>query len=113
MIDEYNKLKTRLREAALAYTVLSTASFRRLFFYPFELFNWLLPTQSYYQNEKNYRIDVFLTFFAHANDSEPGSQYLKAQRPGTDAHNIFLPTAGLAPGFEQSRILGTESRRQR
>ncbi|PTF26254.1 sel1 repeat family protein, partial [Staphylococcus epidermidis] len=25
---------------------------------------------------------LFLTFFAHANDSEPGSQYLKAAEAG-------------------------------
>ncbi len=41
---------------------------------------------------------LFLTFFAHANDSEPGSQYLQAAEAGTDAHNIFLPTPGYSLG---------------
>lgn len=59
----------------------------------------LSPTKLHYQNEKIITLMLFLTFFAHANDSEPGSQYLKAAEAETDAHNIFLPTAGLAPAI--------------
>ncbi len=70
VIDEYNKLKTRRAKRHWRNTVLSTASFRRLFFIHSNSLYWLLPTQSYYQNEKIIALMLFLTFFAHANDSE-------------------------------------------
>ncbi len=58
----------------------------------------LSPTKLHYQNEKNYHFDVVLTFFAHANDSEHGSQYLKAAEAGDRRAQYFLADSWFSSG---------------
>ena len=41
---------------------------------------------------------LFLTFFAHANDSEPGSQYLKAAEAGDRRAQYFLADSWFSSG---------------
>ncbi|EFY1242288.1 sel1 repeat family protein [Shigella flexneri] len=41
---------------------------------------------------------LFLTFFAHANDSEPGSQYLKAAEAGDQRAQYFLADSWFSSG---------------
>lgn len=58
VIDEYNKLKTHARSGTGVIQSFLQPPFGGCFFIHSNSLYWLLPTQSYYQNEKNYRIDV-------------------------------------------------------
>ncbi len=113
VIDEYNKLKLTCAKRHWRNTVLSTASFRRLFFIHSNSLYWLLPTQSYYQNEKNYRIDVVFDILCPRQQLRPGSQYLKAAEAGDRRAQYFLADSWFSSGDLSKADLGTESRRQR